>query len=140
MNGENLEGYETSKILLYCEARLGLIQSYILNFNGKRFDTVYVADIYIMKEKMQSFKWAMIDHFQLKVYVRVILERNQNILSAVTEDILGGEVFQLPQKILISTVTFKLSHSSFSFLFFHSLLPLSCSFSFLSFLHGWITR
>lgn len=35
MNAENLEGYETSKILLYCEARLGLIQSYIFNFNGK---------------------------------------------------------------------------------------------------------
>lgn len=35
MNAENLEGYETSKTLLYCEALLGLIQSYILNFNGK---------------------------------------------------------------------------------------------------------
>lgn len=35
MNAENLEGYEISKTLLYCEARLGLIQSCILNFNGK---------------------------------------------------------------------------------------------------------
>lgn len=38
----NLEAYETSKILIYCEARLGLIPSYMLNFNGKNDLTQYM--------------------------------------------------------------------------------------------------